>query len=485
MAGMRLQRESMLAGLYRRDRVHDGRYFAAVQTTRIYCLPSCPARKPKPEHVLFFLTQEAARRAGFRPCKRCRPDLFGSGLDPDLDALETLLARMRADPSRYDSTSALAAESGFGRSKLAELVREHYQTTVARLLLRARIEAACRLLSTQALSTSDAGFAAGFDSVAAYYRNFRRAMGMSPGEYRALPDRETWTITLPRGWCGDAVLRIHGRDEGGPAERVAGDALAKTFMADGSPAVLHIQLAGSRALARVECDGPRSAAVAYAAHALAVRLLGLDADPAPFVRSITEPRDAALVARRPGLRVALMADAWDALCWSIIGQQINLRFATALRRRLIEHCGAPAPGGMRVHPSPAVVAELEPAELRPMQFSQRKAEYVIGAARAIVEGRLPMSDLARMPVSRAREALLALPGVGPWTTEYVLMRGLGFDDCVPVGDAGLVAALRRHYALDERPDAARTAELMAPFAPYRSLATEHFWQSLGDRGNER
>jgi AraC family transcriptional regulator, regulatory protein of adaptative response / DNA-3-methyladenine glycosylase II len=481
---MKLQRETMLEALYRRDRVHDGRYLVGVQTTRIYCLPSCPARKPRPEHVLFFLTQDAALRAGFRACKRCRPDLFYSGLDPDLDALETLLARMRADPARYGSTSALAAESGFGRSKLAALVREHYQTTVSRLLLRARLDAARRLLSTSSLATSDVGFAAGFDSVAAYYRNFRRATGLSPGDFSTLPGRDTWTLLLPRGWCGDAMLRIHGRDVDGPAERVSGKAVAKSFVADGTPAILHLRLDGSRALVRVECPGRRSDAMAYAAHALAVRLLGLDADPASFVRNVTAPRDAALVGRRPGLRVAQMADAWDALCWSIIGQQINLRFATVLRRRLIEHCGAPAPNGMRIHPTPADVATLDPATLRPMQFSLRKAEYVIGAARAIVEGRLPVDALARMPVSRARATLLALPGVGPWTTEYVMMRGLGFEDCVPVGDAGLVAALRRHYALDARPDAARTAELMAPFAPYRSLATEHFWQSLGDGGNE-
>jgi 3-methyladenine DNA glycosylase/8-oxoguanine DNA glycosylase len=159
---------------------------------------------------------------------------------------------------------------------------------------------------------------------------------------------------------------------------------------------------------------------------------------------------------------------------------VNLRFASTLRRRLIEHCGAAAPSGMRAHPAPAAIAALEPGALRRMQFSGRKAGHLIGAARAVAAGELKLPDLAGRPVARARHALLALPGIGPWTAEYVMMRGFGFGDCVPVGDAGLETALQRFYGLEARPDAERTRALMARFAPHRSLATEHFWQSLHD-----
>ena len=469
--------------MYGRDRALDGRYLVAVQTTRIYCLPSCPARKPKPEHVLFFLTPDAARAAGFRACKRCRPDLFHRGADPDMDACVELVRRVRADPQRYASTQALAAAAGFGASKLTALVREHYHTTPGRLLLQARLARACELLAGHGVATGETGFAAGFESAAAYYANFPRATGLSPGDYRALRQGNEMMLALPPGYRADSVLRIQGRDAESPCERVEGTRIVKAFDAQGTRAVLHMHIDGARVYCRVEHTGDSvpGATVMYAAHALAVRLLGLAADPSTLLRRSRDDRERALFARRPGLRVSLMGDAFEALCWAIIGQQVNLRFASTLRRRLIELCGKPAPSGMRAHPGPEEVAALDPVELRRMQFSARKAEHLIGAARAVAAGELPLAQLGDWPAARARHALLRIPGIGPWTSEYVLMRGIGLADCLPVGDAGLVAALKRFYALDERPDAERTSELMAPFSPQRSLATEHFWTFLGDR----
>jgi 3-methyladenine DNA glycosylase/8-oxoguanine DNA glycosylase len=124
------------------------------------------------------------------------------------------------------------------------------------------------------------------------------------------------------------------------------------------------------------------------------------------------------------------------------------------------------------------VAALEVKDLTPMQFSRSKSAYLIGAARAVAAGDLPLEDLPLGTATRAAGLLSALRGVGPWTTHYVLMRGCGLGDCVPLGDAALTLALQRHHALDHRPDARETAALMAPHAPHRSLATFHLWASL-------
>ena len=476
---MKLERQTMLSGMYRRDGALDGRYLVAVQTTRIYCLPSCPARKPKPENVLFFLNPEAARAAGFRACRRCRPDLFHRGVDPDVDVLVELVRRLRADPQRYPSARALASAAGFGTTKLTMLTREHYHATPSRLLLQARVARARALLAESSIAASEVGFAVGFESVAAYYSNFRQLTGLSPGDFRGLREGDEMTLALPAGFRADAVLRIQGRDGESPSERVAGQHVVKAFDAQGTRALLHLHLDGAGAYCRVESE-PRSGDVMYAAHALAVRLLGLEAEPLALHRRALDARERALLARRPGLRVTLMSDAFEALCWAIIGQQVNLRFASTLRRRLIERCGRPAPSGMRAHPAAEDVAAIEPAELRAMQFSGRKAEHLVGAARAVATGELELAQLGDWPVARARHALLNQPGIGPWTSEYVLMRGIGLADCVLVGDAGLVAALQRFYRLPERPDAEGTRELLARFAPQRSLATEHFWTSLSD-----
>jgi 3-methyladenine DNA glycosylase/8-oxoguanine DNA glycosylase len=118
------------------------------------------------------------------------------------------------------------------------------------------------------------------------------------------------------------------------------------------------------------------------------------------------------------------------------------------------------------------------SDLRVLRFSGRKAEYLIGLARAAVDGALDLDELDRAHAPAVEARMLALRGIGPWSSQYVLMRSLGFADCVPVGDAALTLALQRYFDLAERPDAARTRQLMERFAPWRSLATFHLWQTL-------
>jgi 3-methyladenine DNA glycosylase/8-oxoguanine DNA glycosylase len=215
-----------------------------------------------------------------------------------------------------------------------------------------------------------------------------------------------------------------------------------------------------------------------ALHRRAVRMLGLGFDPAPFERFVADLALNRLVAPRQGLRIPLTADVWEALVWAVLGQQVNLAFAYALRRRLTALCGPAAGRGMTAHPGPAAVAALEPEQLKPLQFSRGKADYLVGLARKVTEGSLPLETLPDGTASRAAALLSAQRGVGPWTTHYVLMRGCGFGDCVPLGDAGLTLALQRHLGLDHRPGLKETAACMAPFAPFRSLATFHLWASL-------
>ena len=165
--------------------------------------------------------------------------------------------------------------------------------------------------------------------------------------------------------------------------------------------------------------------------------------------------------------------------WAILGQQVNLAFAYTLRRRLAEHCGgAPGAHGLRTHPTAQEVAALEPEDLLSLQFSRSKAAYLTGVARLVADGTLALESFPGLAAADAAARLSQVRGIGPWTTHYVLMRGCGFPDCVPLGDAGLTLALQRHHGLDHRPDARETAALMARYAPFRSLATFHLWASL-------
>jgi AraC family transcriptional regulator of adaptative response / DNA-3-methyladenine glycosylase II len=186
-----------------------------------------------------------------------------------------------------------------------------------------------------------------------------------------------------------------------------------------------------------------------------------------------------LIDGQRGLRVPLLADPFDGLVWAIVGQQINLAFAYTLRRRLIELVSEPLGAGFYAPPSIAAVAALEPEDLLPLSFSRAKASYLVGAARSVIDGRLPLDALAGGSATRIERSLLAVRGIGPWSAHYLMMRHYGFLDCVPLGDTGLTSGLKQFFALDERPGRVETLALMERFRPYRSLATFHLWQRHG------
>ncbi|HEU0297906.1 MAG TPA: Ada metal-binding domain-containing protein [Longimicrobium sp.] len=474
-----MTRESMLERFYARDAASNGRFLTGVLTTGIYCLPSCTARKPLPENVRFFGSEDEARSAGLRPCRRCRPDHFYQRYDPDLHLLETLVADVRRDPAAFADAAALVATSGIGTTKLNALFRRHFHATPASFLARERVAAASRVLAGGA-SVTEAAYGAGYESLSAFHLNFRRLTGLTPGEYRALGSGTEFIVALPDGFRADGVLRYLGRDPASILERVRGDELAKGLMLADGPAVLRMRFEADAAVCQVDADRPLSAESMREAHAAAVRMLNLASDPASFERQVERREDLArLIEGRRGLRIPLTAAPWECLLWAIVGQQVNLAFAYALRTAVAELAGEPAGDGLRAHPTPDAVAALDYAELTSRQFSRRKAEYVIDTARLIASGELRIDGEREMATVIERR-MLDVRGLGPWSVNYFLMRGAGFADCIPIGDAGLTAALQRFFTLDHRPGPAETRELMEPFAPYRSLATCHLWSTLGD-----
>jgi AraC family transcriptional regulator of adaptative response / DNA-3-methyladenine glycosylase II len=466
---MRWTKEHLYDRILAKDASFNGRVITGVLTTGIYCLPSCPARKPLIENVRFFEDEPAAQAAGLRPCKRCRPDVFYRGDDADLEKLESAMAQAAAVPAAFREVEALAEAAGMGITKLKELFRNHAQSLPAAFLQRTRIQSACGRLVEGASDLSALAFEVGYESPSGFHEAFRRQTGLSPGVYRTLLGSDGFTLSLPEGLRVADVLAFQGRDALSVSEQVEGNRLRKAFLCEGKASVL--ALAFSEKEVEVSLAGATGASAMAKAHGVALRLLGWHGDPAAF-----ESAHPALARGREGLRVLLTLDPFEALVWAILGQQVNLAFAFALRRDLIRRVGVPAAEGLIAHPDAGRIAALEVGDLQALRFSRRKAEYLLHAAREVAAGRLCLEAL-RTATGAARN-LVALRGCGPWTAQYVLMRGLGFRDGVPVGDAGLTLALQRWFGLDARPGAAETLRLMAPFAPHRSLATFHLWASL-------
>ncbi len=468
---MRLSHATMFARVLESDATCNGRFFSGVLTTGIYCLPACKARKPKSENVRFFPNCEAARGAGLRACKKCHPDDFARGADPVLADIETLVGEVRAAPQNFTDARAIVRRSGFGTTRLFELLRLHYHATPADLLLRARLTTAKSILVTSpAKSLAHVALEVGFESLSVFHAHFRRLNGLTPAAYRALGAARTFTLALPDGYPLPYLRRALGRDVHSVTERLQGDRYISAVRLSHGPALLRLHLTSTAIAAEI------SSGSGLEAHALVVALLGLDQEAATFARLAKKLGLARLVAGRPELRIAQTPSIYEGLLWAIIGQQINLPFACLLKRRLIERTGEKLSDSLIAPPTPAAVAALDPADLLPLQFSRQKADYVVATSRLIAEGKLELEALRTMSATRVERTLLAIRGLGPWSVNYVMMRALGFPDCVPLGDTGVTSGLLAALKLDERPDLDATRRLMAMFAPYRSLATAHLWQ---------
>lgn len=467
---MRLTDTTMYARVLAGDAAYNGRFFTGVLTTGIYCLPSCKARKPLRANVRFFPTGEAARAAGLRSCKKCHPDDYAHGADPVLAAIETLVAEVRERPTAFADARAIVRRSGFGSSRAFELIREHYHSTPADLLTRARLNAAKHLLLATKAGLTDIAGEVGFESLSVFHAQFWLRNGLTPVAYRELATTRSFTLSLPAAYSFGYLRRALGRDLHSVTEKLDGDTYSAGVQLSTGPALLTVQLSSSEVRVRI------SAGSAAEAHAITIGLLGVAEDTAGFARLARKFGLTRLINGRDGLRISQTPSVFDGVLWSIIGQQINLPFACLLRRRLILLTGTALCDDLYASPTPAAVATLEPSDLLPLQFSRQKADYVIATSRLIATGQLDLAALRSMSATRAERTLLAVRGLGPWSVNYVLMRALGFADCVPYGDTGVTSGLQALLDLDERPDLDATRRLMAVFSPYRSLATNHLWQ---------
>jgi len=449
----------------------DGNFILGVMSTGIYCLPSCAARPPKPENVRLFTTEAQAKAAGLRACKRCRPDLYYRGEDENIALFNGLVARVDSVPEDFSRASALARSAGVSLTKLGGLFRDHAHLAPVSWLRRMRVKRAAAELMSGKDKVAEIGFGAGFESESVFHRQFLSQMRMTPGAYRALDGAQVFLLHLPLGYRAREVLAYHARDPLAVSEKSEGNRIWKALHTDDGAAVLEISIEPGQAWVRVHAMRKLGRDSMAALHGAALKILALTHDVATF-----ETRHPDFVKTRRGLRMPLLPTGFDALCWGIIGQQINVKFASSLRREMVELAGEKI-GDMRAHPTPGRVANIDMQALTSRRYSRSKASYLLDAAAAVAAGKLRVENLGDGSAVAAEKALTAQRGIGTWTARYVLMRG-GFADAAPVGDSALATALQRLHKLPERPDSEQTARLMSAFAPHRSLATMHLWTSL-------
>ncbi len=268
-------------------------------------------------------------------------------------------------------------------------------------------------------------------------------------------------------------------------ERIVDDTLWRAIELDGRPALVAVRSVGAIAAPRltVSVTAPDlDNALVVAATNYARRVLTLEVDPAPFLAiARADPALSAVVAPVANLRPVLMASPYESLVWAIVGQQINVTFARTLKLALTEICGRQLMvngDAWPLTPRPADIAALAPEALRARQFSRQKIDYLIESARAVESGAIEFAHLAALPFDEAVATLTAVRGIGRWTAEYALMRGLGVRDSMPAGDLGLRAIMGQAYSLGRHATEAEVRERAERWAGWRGWAAFFWWRAL-------
>ncbi|GGL52717.1 AlkA N-terminal domain-containing protein [Planomonospora parontospora] len=498
MSVRELDFDSCYRAVAARDARFDGRFYTAVTSTRIYCRPICPARTPASRNVRFYRHAASAEAAGFRPCRRCRPEL--SPGDPGWDHRGDLIGRALRliDEGAADDAgvAGLAGRLHVTERHLRRLFTAELGTGPLAVARTKRLLLAKQLLTETGLPITDVAFASGFGSVRQFNATMKETYGFTPGDLRAAAGRAagagdalTLRLHVREPYDAGALMRfLAGRAVPG-LERVSGPGASVASGREGdagpggadgwsytravpggvitlTPLPGHVRLdarlGDTRHLARVV--------------ARCRRLLDLDADPGAIASALGETALGPLVEARPGLRVPGAWDGFEVAVRAVVGQQISVAGARTILGRIAARAGRPAVPGVEggfpeadapeVHRLFPTAGELLEADLDGLGLTGRRTATLRALAERVAGGEIDL-DGAQEPGEAVSE-LLRVPGIGPWTAGYVALRALRDPDAWPEGDLGL----RRAMACLGIPD-----DHVERWRPWRAYAALHLWSS--------
>ncbi len=464
-----------------RDPRFDGWFVTAVVSTRIYCRPSCPARTPLRRNVRFLPTAAAAQRAGFRACKRCRPDATPGSPEWDLRADVVARAMRLIADGVIDRSGVpgLAEQLGYSVRQVERLLLAEVGAGPVALARAQRAQTARVLIETTSLPMAEVAFGAGFASIRQFNETIRSVFDMSPSGLRSRrsgrrsePGTGPVTVRLPfRGpLCPDNLFGHLSMTAVPGVEEVVGTTYRRTLRLANGPGVVALTPTPDHIACRLELTDVADLTTAIAR---CRRLLDLDADPVAVDRELSKDAVLApLVAMAPGRRVPRTVDGAEFAVRAVLGQQVSTAAARTTTARLVTGHGDTVddPVGTLTHlfPTPDQLLDAEPA----VPGSRRRTFAALNAA--LSAGRLDLGPGADRDAARA--VLGALPGVGRWTVETVAMRALGDPDAFPDGDLGV----RRGAGLLGLPSTpAALVARSAGWRPWRAYAVQHLWAATG------
>jgi len=480
-----------------KDPRFDGWLFTAVTSTGIYCRPSCPAMAPKREHVRFYPSAAACQHAGFRACKRCRPD--ASPGSPEWNTRGDVVARaMRLIADGVidrGGVPALASQLGYSARQLERVLLAEVGASPVALARAQRAQAARILIESSALSMAEVAMAAGFRSIRQFNDTVRHVFALTPTELRRRSARAAGASGAAGpsgapGFAGHSLrLRLAFRRPLSPdnlfghlaataipgVEEVRDGTYRRTLRLPHGPGIVELTPESGWVACRVMLADLRDLTAAIARCRW---LLDLDADPEAVDSQLAEePKLRVAIGRRPGRRVPRAVDGAEMAIRAVLGQQISTAAARTHGGRLAAEHGEAVedPGGSlsRLFPAPEALVD---ARLAMPAARVRTMGALLGA---LVSGQLDLSPAADR--ERTLEVLAGLPGIGPWTHDIISMRALGDPDVFPIGDLGV----RRGAAALGLPDDVRAlSERSERWRPWRAYAVQYLWAATAHPIND-
>ncbi len=486
---MALDFDTCYRAVLARDPRFDGRFYTAVTSTGIYCRPVCPARTPARHNMRFYPHAGAAEAAGFRACRRCRPETSPGSPEWNVRAdLAGRAVRLIADGYVDEhGVDGLARRLAVTERHLRRLLVAELGAGPLALARSMRMQTARRLLAETSMPITEIAFASGFASVRQFNATFVEGYGKPPSALRPMlrrpappggkagPDGAWLTLKLGTGepFDGAALLDFLAARAVPGVEQVTGNSYARTIRAPGGPGLIELTMPGAQGpgarggsrhvLLRVRL--PRLRGVGQVVSRCR-QLLDLDAD-ACAINAVLAADGllAPLVAARPGLRVPGTYDGFELAVRAVLGQQVSVAAARTLAGRLAGRFGTrlQMPGG-----SPSVLfpgpADLADADLSGVGLTTARQATLRALADAVAGGSLELDHGADPAQTAAR--LGELPGIGPWTISYILMRAVRDPDAFPASDLGLRRALEHLGGSTAQADRWR---------PWRAYAAVQLW----------
>jgi AraC family transcriptional regulator, regulatory protein of adaptative response / DNA-3-methyladenine glycosylase II len=496
---MTLDFDTCYRAVVARDPRFDGRFFTGVTSTGVYCRPVCPARTPARRNMRFFPHAGAAEAAGFRACRRCRPET--SPGSPDWNVRADLAARaVQLITDGYadeHGISGLAERLAVTDRHLRRLLLAELGATPIALARTTRLQTARRLLAETRMPVTEIAFASGFASVRQFNASFRQAYQQPPSALRTRPGpaagQAAASGTAPGGtWLtlrlavrppfdSQSLLRFLAARAIPGVEAVDGHRYARTIRSPGGAGIIELipaapGISPGQVLLRARLTGLRGVGQVVSR---CRRLLDADADPQPITAVLAADEALApLVAARPGLRVPGAYDGFELAVRAVLGQQVSVAAARTLAGRLAARYGTPLAAGEALRPGtgepfpPAgplttlfpAPADLADADLAGLGLTAGRQRTLRALATACADGRLDLGP--GTDPDKAAATLAALPGVGPWTTAYILLRAAADPDAFPATDLGLRQAMAR---LGCEPGHDRR------WRPWRAYAAMYLW----------